>query len=437
MSLLNQLMVNHARGPRYQDDETLSPDIEPAVRLIAFYLPQFHPIPENDHWWGKGFTEWTNVSKALPRFEGHYQPHLPGELGFYDLRRVEILRRQAEMVRDHGLAGLCFHHYWFGGKTLLDVPIRLLLDNPDIDLSFCVNWANENWSRRWDGSDQEILIGQAHSARDDLAFAASLAPMFRDPRYIRINGRPLLMLYRPKLLPDARATVARWRTYFQTAGTGDPYIVMAQGFGDTDPRPYGMDAAVGFPPHNTGIEGRNIRDTLTCFDPAYKGTVVAYSDMAAGALANQTSAFRLLPGVCPEWDNEARRPGRGLSFVGATPAAYHAWLRSACESALAFPDPGERIVFINAWNEWAEGAHLEPDRHHGYAWLVETARVVAELSDASAEARPVTCPPDVSPWTRPRRALKTLPGLVVKKLAWHGGNAADAIARYLRKFVTR
>jgi lipopolysaccharide biosynthesis protein len=431
MDILTQIAANHARGEHYQNKTALPPDTRSPVRLIAFYLPQFHPIPENDLWWGKGFTEWTNVSKALPRFKGHYQPHLPGELGFYDLRLPQVLRQQAELVRDHGLAGLCFHHYWFDGKPLLDTPIRLLLENKDIDLPFCVNWANEHWSRRWDGNDQEILIGQAHSPADDIAFAASLEPLFRDPRYIRVNGRALLMLYRPRLLPDAAATVRRWREHFHAAGLGNPYVVMAQGFGDDDPRPYGLDAAAGFPPHRSGFDAPPMQDSLERLDPDFQGIVVRYADMAAAALANQPAEFRLFPGVCPSWDNEARKPARGFCALGATPAAYHDWLAAACEGALAFPDPDERIVFINAWNEWAEGAHLEPDRHFGYAYLNETAKVVAKLSGLGPTALRRGANTS-APTPRVRRKPRDLPGLIAKNLVFHAANAAEATARFLR-----
>jgi hypothetical protein len=433
MNILDYLTANHCPGSNYQGPAELPAHLRSPVRLIAYYLPQYHPIPENDTWWGQGFTEWTNVSKALPRFQGHYQPHLPGELGFYDLRNPEVLQRQAELVRAYGLSGLCFHHYWFNGKPLLDMPIRLLLDRKDIDLPFCVNWANENWSRRWDGNDSEILIGQSHSPSDDIAFAASLEPLFRDPRYIRVGRRPLLMVYRPKLLPNAAATVRRWRAHFQAAGLDDPYIVMAQAHGDADPRPYGMNAAAGFPPHQCGFDAPPIQDTLGSIDESNRGTVVRYADMVAAALANQPNSFRLFPGVCPSWDNEARKPGRGFSVHGATPADYHDWLLAACERALTFPDADERIVFINAWNEWAEGAHLEPDRHLGYAYLAQTARVVARICGLDAaelrSSAPPPEPPDIS------RPLRTLPGLVVRNLAFHAANTAEAIARSLRMLV--
>jgi lipopolysaccharide biosynthesis protein len=430
MTLLDQLAANHARSPDYQDDARIPIPIPPPVRLIAYYLPQFHPIPENDAWWGKGFTEWTNVSKALPRFRGHYQPHLPGELGFYDLRLPQILRRQAELVRGYGLEGLCFHHYWFGGKTPLDTPIRVLLANPDIDLPFCINWANENWTRSWDGADHEILMAQDHSAADDLAFAASLETLFRDPRYIRVRGRPLILVYRPKVLLNPRATVRRWRTHFQAAGLGDPYIVMAQSHDDTDPRQYDMDAAAGFPPHNHGFRGKQVQNKLELLDPKYAGAVIEYAEMAAKAQAYRPSAFRFFPGVCPSWDNEARRPGEGICFTGATPAAYGDWLTAACENTFATADSEERIVFINAWNEWAEGAHLEPDRHFGYAYLVETARVLSRLAGVSPKGQPRD-ELRVAPW--PRKLLRAVPKSAIRNVAYHGAKLAEGAARLLRR----
>lgn len=429
-TLLDQHRFNTEAGPFHEADSSGAHSlVDPAVRLIAFYLPQFHAIAENDEWWGEGFTEWTNVTKALPRFSGHYQPRLPGALGFYDLRDVDVLRAQAAMARAHGVHGFCFHHYWFGGRRILEKPLENLLANRDIDLPFCINWANENWTRTWDGLEKDVLLGQRHSPEDDLAFARSLEPLFDDPRYIRISGRPLLMLYRPGLLPDAAATVARWRDHFAKAGTADPFIVLAQAFGAHDPRPFGMDAAVGFPPHNAGerVAGSVPR---TLFDPGYRGVVQSYDGLAAETLRNRGEGFRLFPGVCPQWDNEARRPGRGNSFVGSTPPKYGAWLEAACRQAMEAEVPDERLVFINAWNEWAEGAHLEPDRHHGYAYLGETARVLSRLSEPE---RPRTArgnqPGDAEDaYAAPRMRL----GPAGRRAARQGARAAQRTADFLR-----
>lgn len=383
MSLFSELKKNVEPGPHFEDDSRILVSTDPPVRLVAYFLPQFHRIPENDLWWGKGFTDWTNVTKSYPRFRGHYQPHLPGELGFYDLGDPETLYRQAALARRYGVHGFCIHHYWFNGKRLLEKPLKNLLDHPDIDIQFCLNWANENWSRRWDGSDHEVLISQKYSPEDDIAFARSLEAALADRRYIRINGRPLLMLYRPGLLPDAQATVERWRNHFVRAGLGNPYIIMPQAFGAYDPKEFGMDAAAGFPPHYTGFHNARVRRWIRLLSPRYKSTILSYDQMVRRSLTN-TPPFTYIPGVCPSWDNHARRQEGGQVFVGSTPQKYGEWLRGACEYVLSHSTGEERLVFVNAWNEWAEGTHLEPDRYYGYAFLAETARVLNGLSSDSA-----------------------------------------------------
>jgi lipopolysaccharide biosynthesis protein len=382
---LRQLHSNLEPGP-YFEDEHAAPEApaRPAVRLIAFYLPQFHPIAENDAWWGKGFTEWTNVTKAVPRFRGHYQPHLPGALGFYDLRLPDALRAQAALARRHGIGGFCFHYYSFGGRRVLETPLNNLLANPDIDLPFCINWANEDWTRSWDGREGEVLLSQRYSPEDDIAFAEAAAPMLRDPRYIHVDGRPLLMIYRPDRLPDARATVARWRAWFTAAGVGDPYVVMAQSYDGRDPRPYGMDAAAEFPPHKVGWAVPRLNAYAKRFTRDFDGAILSYDAMVEQARAAADPPYTLFRGICPSWDNEARRPNHGHAFVNSTPAKYGAWLRWASAQALLTPRQDERLVFINAWNEWGEGAHLEPDRHFGHAYLNETTRVLGGLEEARA-----------------------------------------------------
>lgn len=385
-------MLATARGRQEGDfvplAETSFAATDTTLKLLAFYLPQFHPIPENDEWWGKGFTEWTNASKAVPQFVGHYQPHWPGELGFYDLRVPEVQRRQVELAKRYGLSGFCFYHYWFAGKRLLERPLDQFVSDPEIDFPFCICWANENWSRRWDGREDSILIKQDHSEESDFAFIRDVEPLFRHKNYIRINDRPLLIIYRPHLLPHPAATARRWREYCRKQGLGDPFLVAAEVFTNIDPRPIGFDAVVEFPPNTPGIR-ENIAPKLTLLNPAYTGAVYRYSDMARWTLDRPQLPYPLFRTVCPAWDNEPRRPGAGSTFAFSSPAAYQRWLETACRLALATRDPEKRIVFVNAWNEWGEGAHLEPDRRYGYAYLQATANAIRSATkEAANPARP-------------------------------------------------
>jgi O-antigen biosynthesis protein len=357
----------------------------PSVRVIALYLPQFHPIPENDRWWGRGFTEWANVARAKPQFLGHYQPRLPGELGFYDLRVIDVQRRQIELATQYGISGFCYHYYWFGFRPLLDMPLNQLLAHKELDFPFCLSWANENWTRRWDGRDDQILLAQHHAPDSDLAFIKSVESALRDERYIRVNGRPLLIVYRPTLLPEPKATTERWRDYCQRAGIGDLYLVSTHAFDRIPPEKLGFDAAMEFSPNNSRVTP--ITHQVSIVNPHYAGKVFDYRFLVEQSRQYVAPRYRLFRTVAPSWDNDPRKPGRGYTFVNSSPDLYRTWLENACRYTIRHFVRDERLVFINAWNEWAESAYLEPDRRYGYAYLEATADA---LRSTAANSEPTT-----------------------------------------------
>jgi lipopolysaccharide biosynthesis protein len=357
-----------------------------AAKVMAFYLPQFHAIPENDIWWGKGFTEWTNVTRAVPQYEGQHQPHLPGELGFYDLRNGEVLRRQAELARTHGVHGFCFYFYWFGGLRLLEDPLLIFLNDKSIDLTFSLCWANENWTRRWDGHDHDVLMGQKHSPEDDFAFIDYVSQYMRDPRYLRVDGKPLLTVYRPGLLPDVRTTADRWRERCRENGVGEIYLAFTLSFDSFEPREIGFDGAIEFPPNNTFPP--NITPSALPLNPNYSGAVYDWRCFVERSKSYSDPGYDIFRGVCPSWDNEARKPGRGTSLRHASPRGYEDWLCNAVrETVQRVKNVDKKLVFVNAWNEWAEGAHLEPDARLGYAYLNSTARALLRAAEEGCVAK--------------------------------------------------
>lgn len=347
------------------------------LRAIAFYLPQFHPIPENDEWWGKGFTEWTNVAKATPNFRGHYQPRLPADLGFYDLRLPEVREQQAELASSYGLHGFCYYYYWFAGKKLLERPITEVLRSGTPDLPFCICWANENWTRHWDGADREILIAQKPSPADDLLLVRDLLPFFRDRRYIRVDGKPLFMVYRIGAMPDARASAQTWRDCCRREGIGEIYLCAVRAFDADDPVRYGFDALIEFPPHR--MHTPPMQDVHEATNARFSGTIIDYRQFVADCIAAPVPDCTFYRTVMPGWDNTPRQPDRGLIFANASPEVYELWLREVVAQTIRTRPPGERLVFINAWNEWAEGAYLEPDRRYGHQYLKATRRALTAV----------------------------------------------------------
>jgi GT2 family glycosyltransferase len=357
-------------------------------QVVAFYLPQFHPIPENDAWWGKGFTEWTNVTKALPQFVGHQQPHLPIDVGFYDLRSVDVLKRQVELAVKFGISAFCFHYYWFSGKRLLEKPLDLFVNTPELPLNFCLCWANENWTRRWDGKEQDILIGQAHSPSDDINVARDFARYFSDPRYIRVGEKPLLIVYRLELFPDANQTIERWRSFFRDEYGTEIFIAAVRTFGRDVPIAYDVNAVVEFPPHNVRTLSRV--EKLKTLNPDFTGTVYDYEAIVREKAYLHLEDRTVFKGVFPGWDNTARKGADATIFHGSTPALYKEWLKDVVLFTKRHNPPDAQLVFVNAWNEWAEGAHLEPDRICGYGNLEATADAILEARDAIEDVHEIT-----------------------------------------------
>ena len=359
--------------------------IRRSLRCIAFYLPQFHPIPENDAWWGKGFTEWINVASAMPVVPGHQQPHLPADLGFYDLRLPETRAAQADLARQYGVDAFCYYHYWFSGRRVLQRPVDEIVASGAPDFPFCLCWANEDWTRAWDGRSGEVLLRQHYSDADDRAHIRHLLPILMDRRYLRVGGRPVLLVYRTELMPDPRRTAELWRGEAVRAGLSGLYLVRVESFvTDLDPACIGFDAAVEFAP-----DWRRVRPSLGARLrklAAYAGLQARgyrrhrfadYDDLVDHMLAKPDPGYRRVPCVTPGFDNSPRRRRDALIFRNSTPAAYGRWLQRLLEqeSARLLPED-EKLVFVNAWNEWAEGNHLEPCQRWKRAYL-----------EAHAEAR--------------------------------------------------
>lgn len=369
------------------------------VRPIAIYLPQFHPIPENDEAWGKGFTEWTNVTKAEPLFKGHYQPHLPADLGFYDLRLAEVREQQAQLAKEYGIHGFCYYHYWFNGKQILERPVEEILKSGKPAFPFMLCWANENWSRVWEGKEKDIIIEQNYSDEDDLKHIQHLIPFFKDERYIRVDGKPVISIYNSTSLPDAKKTLKTWRREAAKHGL-ELYICRFESlgfYGSNLVEDGGFDAAIDFQPSghifdefkkSITIERQN-NITKRAKHFIYKRIIKRFSQhaftkyitdlykrtdyrkFAMFAMNLPFPKYKWYPCVTPMWDNTARKGKDSFMFKNSNPVIYYSWLKSIINKFRPFSKE-ENFVFINAWNEWAEGNHLEPCRKWGKNYLIAT-----------------------------------------------------------------
>lgn len=351
------------------------------VKLIAFYLPQFYPFPENDKWWGKGFTEWTNVTKAVPQYEGHYQPHLPIDLGFYDLRLLENVKRQIELAEDYGIYGFCYYYYWFSGYKIMDMPIYRLLQRPELDFPFCISWANEPWSAIWDEGNREVLVNQ-DKIFDAERFFNDISPLLLDPRYIKVEGKPILIIYHPqyfecKHFKTQMETLKNLAVKNRLKGL---YIIFMKR--ETDPQykasDYGGDGFVEFPP--LSVKHFFLFENLKKITSEFNGNIYDLRKIVDFYKKTPQSIDELTyRSVLPMWDNTARKAKTGCTiFENASPELYAEWLSFVVEKTKKEKRSEHQFVFINAWNEWSEGAHLEPDRKYGYAFLEATKRALLE-----------------------------------------------------------
>lgn len=352
-------------------------------RIIAIHLPQFYPFKENDEWWGKGFTEWTNVTKAKPRFYGHYQPHLPTDLGFYDLRLEECRLEQEKLAKAYGVHGFCYYHYWFNGKLIMEKPIEAKLSNPKEDLPFMLCWANVSWARNWEGGNNVILMEQKYSHEDDIAHFNYLLPFFKDPRYIQIDGKPVFAVHSTDLIPNVEERIKLWKTMAKEHGfelyfcrmepnekVGSKYMSSS------------MDAAIEFQPFNMK-EYRHKHSFFKLLIQRMLGKKELFNRIYSyesyvnyQCKRTYKNDYKVFPSLFPCWDNSARRVNRPfMAFKNSTPMLFEKWLKHIFDTFIPY-SKDENLVFVNAWNEWAEGCHLEPDIRYGLGYLNAVKNVI-------------------------------------------------------------
>ena len=361
---------------------------EQSLRVITFYLPQFYPTPQNNEWWGRGFTEWTNVTKAVPQFQGHYQPHLPADLGFYDLRLPSVRHEQAAMAREYGIHGFCYYHYWFHGERMLERVFEEVFESGEPDFPFCLCWANETWTRKWGimNGEKDILMLQRYSDEDNLEHIRHLIPIFRDPRYIRINGRPIFLIYRTRSDDFKDGQMERllevWDRELEKEGL-ELYLCSVR-----TPPPSGFSASVDFFPGPwlpSQPENPRWRNSFKYrlpsvyekffFDPKHE--VFDYQEVVELMISKEYPDYRMFYCPVPGWDNTARWPEAGALIVkDSSPQYFEKWMSHAVVETKRRFKGDERVIFVNAWNEWAEGCHLEPDLRWGYEYLAALRRAL-------------------------------------------------------------
>lgn len=363
------------------------------IKPICFYLPQYCPTRINDAAWGEGFTDWINVARARPLFDGHVQPKLPGRLGFYDLRLVTTLDEQTALARAYGVYGFCFYYYRFGASRILETPVRNFMRRPSLELPFCLCWVNESWTRAWDGRSGDVLLKQTYCQETFAGLVRDAATAMEDERYIRLQGRPLLLLYQVEQIPDGQRWIEKLRDSLKDRLGTPPSIAAVYSHRFNRAMESWVDMVIQFPPHRLPRTGaRTLIDpsTIALTDPGRGDYFEAYSSVVQAALSSIDTVETLVPGVCPDWDNSPRRSRQAHVLIGSTPEGFREWVAAASEASLrkaakgVLPAP---LIFVNAWNEWAEGAMLEPSWAHRSAYLEALKRgtSMAEMAASPAE----------------------------------------------------
>lgn len=365
-------------------------------KIMAFYLPQYHEIPENNQWWGEGFTEWTNTKKAKPLFKGHYQPRTPYNDYYYNLLDKKSLQWQADLMKKYNVYGLCMYHYWFNGKKLLEKPMEILLDNKDIDLNYCMCWANETWARTWDGKEKDILIKQEYGDKEDwIKHLEYMMKFFNDKRYIKDNGRPVLVIYKTQLIPQINEMVKCWQEYLKKNNM--PKIKIVEIFNAKQNKCYcnESEAYIEFEPNYTWSKEReengiikygysklkiHSKKILNMKKPPKIFLDIKYYDKVWNSILNrkrEINGREVYLGAFVNWDNTARKGYNATITQGSTPEKFSKYLSK--QYKIATEVTNSEYIFINAWNEWAEGTYLEPDKKYKYGYLEAVKKATKSL----------------------------------------------------------
>lgn len=365
------------------------------------YFPQFHVIKENDGWWGEGFTDWENVKSGIPQFDGHNQPRVPLANNYYDQSNIKTIEWQIALAKQYGIYGFCHYHYWFDGKQLLEKPTNLWLENKQIDFPFCLSWANETWSRRWEGKDYEVLLEQTHPANEESwrKHFDYLIEFWKDPRAIKVEGKPVFIIYRPENITAIDDMISFWETLARLHGLLGLYIIYQQANNLVHSKCLKtFDAAFQFQPMLAVNSRRNssklILKTLVLkmlyflperfFSKLTSVKVTLRNQVVINDYDNtwervlqipKNSPTTIYPGCFVDWDNTARYKNRATIFKGASPERFEYWFSKLLKTMpqRRLPEP---FIFLNAWNEWSEGAYLEPDNKHGYSYLEAIQRLL-------------------------------------------------------------